>query len=190
MIDRLRPWFPLTLLIVLAALTFWLDALVQNGTAARDGSGRHDPDFILENFTATRMNEDGAPRYLLSGKKMTHYPDDDTTHLDEPRFTHLEPGKPGLRVAANRALLSRDGEHVYLTDDVRVERDPEDGQSAISVATSYLHLIPDKDLAETDQPVTITDARTVVTAVGLELDNKTRTLKLLSRVKGRYEKSR
>ena len=106
MIDRLRPWFPLTLLIVLAALTFWLDALVQNGTAARDGSGRHDPDFILENFTATRMNEDGA-RVTCCREKNDHYPDDDTTHLDEPRFMHLEPGKPGLRVAANRALLSR-----------------------------------------------------------------------------------
>ena len=73
MIDRLRPWFPLTLLIVLAALTFWLDALVQNGTAARDGSGRHDPDFILENFTATRMNEDGA-RVTCCRQKMTITP--------------------------------------------------------------------------------------------------------------------
>ncbi|MBI2311795.1 MAG: LPS export ABC transporter periplasmic protein LptC [Betaproteobacteria bacterium] len=190
MIDRLRPWFPLTLLAVLAALTFWLDTKVQDGPGARDGSTRHDPDVIVEDFTATRMGIDGAPRYILSARRMIHYPDDDTTHLEEPRFVHMEPGKPNLHIASNRASLSRNGEHVYMMDDVRVVRDPSGDQSAITLDTSYLHLIPDQDLAETDRPVKITDARTIVTAVGLELNNKTRVIKLLSRVKGRYEKAR
>lgn len=190
MIDRLRPWFPLALLTVLAGLAFWLDATVRDGAASGKERPRHDPDVMVENFTATRTGQDGTPRYVLSAKKMLHYPDDDTTQLEQPRFVHLEPGKPQLRLGSKRALVSSDGEHIYLMDDVRVVRDPVRNQSAISLVTSQLHIIPDQDFAETDKPVTITDARTLVTAVGLELNNKTRVFKLLSRVKGRYEKAR
>ncbi len=43
------------------------------------------------------------------------------------------------------------------------------------------------DIAKTDQPVTITDANTIVKSIGLELNNKTQILKLESRVRGTYE---
>lgn len=188
MIERLQAWFPLALLLTLAALTFWLNQKVQPQQAARDGSNRHDPDYIVENFSATRTGPDGIPRYVLSAKKMLHYPDDDTTHLEEPRLLHTDPAKPALRVSANEALLSSDGEHAYLTGNVRIIRESSGKRGEIQMATSYLHIIPDRDFAETDRPVTITDANTVINAVGLELNNETRVLKLLSRVKGLYHK--
>lgn len=188
MSDRLQAWFPLALLLTLAALTFWLNQKVQPLQTARDGSNRHDPDYVVENFTATRMGPDGTPRYILSAKKMLHYPDDDTTHLEEPRLLHTVPAKPPLRVSANEALLSSDGEHAYLMGNVKVIREPSGDRGEIEMATSYLHVIPDRNLAETDRPVTITDANTVIDAVGLELDNETHVIKLLSRVKGRYQK--
>lgn len=186
--ERLQAWFPLALLLTLAALTFWLNQKVQPPQGARDGSNRHDPDYVVENFSATRMGPDGIPRYILSAKKMVHYPDDDTTHLEEPRLLHTDPGKPPIRVSADEALLSSDGEQAYLMGNVKVIRDPSGERSAIQMATSYLHVIPDRNIAETDKPVTITDANTVIDAVGLELNNETRVLKLLSRVKSRYQK--
>ena len=54
--------------------------------------------------------------------------------------------------------------------------------------TTWLHVIPDDGIAKTDRPVRIQDAATVVTADGLEFDNNTRILKLLSNVRGRYDK--
>jgi len=58
------------------------------------------------------------------------------------------------------------------------------------MSTAFLHVIPDQNLARTDRAVTITDAATVVTAVGLELNNETRVLKLLSNVRGTYDPSK
>ena len=55
--------------------------------------------------------------------------------------------------------------------------------------TSFLEVIPDQDIARTDRPVTIVDANTKITAIGLELNNKLRTMSLLSRVQGSYAKS-
>jgi len=51
------------------------------------------------------------------------------------------------------------------------------------------YCIPDENIARTDRPVRITDANTVVDAVGLELNNETRILKLFSKVKGIYHDS-
>jgi lipopolysaccharide export system protein LptC len=53
--------------------------------------------------------------------------------------------------------------------------------------TNYLRVVPQKDIADSDQPVTVTDARATLNAVGMELDNNTHTIKFLSRVKSEYE---
>lgn len=186
--DRLTLWFPAGLLVLLAMLTFWLDRTVQPPQPKNDGSSRHDPDYSVENFSATRMGKDGLPLHTLAAAKMIHYPDDDTTHLDGPHFTRFENGKPPLHIQSAKGLLSKDGEHAHFTGNVLVTREAYRDKSALTLSTSYLHVIPDKDLALTDKAVAIRDAHTNVDAVGLELNNKTHVIKLFSRVKGRYEK--
>ena len=67
-------------------------------------------------------------------------------------------------------------------------RDPCDpGESPagpVTVTTEYLHVVPDKEMASTDKPVTIEEPRGIIHSVGLELDNKAKTLKLKSAVRG------
>ena len=60
-------------------------------------------------------------------------------------------------------------------------------QSELVFTTTYLHVIPDHDLADTDQPVTMTDARNKINAVGMVMDNKARTVKLLAQVRSEHE---
>jgi lipopolysaccharide export system protein LptC len=59
--------------------------------------------------------------------------------------------------------------------------------SELTARTDFLHVVPDLGLAKTDRAVTIADAATTVTAVGLELNSETRVLKLQSRVRGTYD---
>lgn len=186
--DRVAAWFPLGVLFLLAALTFWLDRTVQGPLARRDGSTRHDMDYSVENFSLNRLGKDGEPQHVLAAVKMIHYPDDDSSHLTRPHFTRLGKDAPPLHITAQQGLVSRDGENVYLTGSVRVSREGGMGREPMTVDTEALHIIPDKDFAVTERPVTIRTPTAVVTAVGLELDNKTHTMKLLSRVKGRHEK--
>lgn len=183
MTNRLPAWFPLVLLILLAALTFWLDRAVQPTSPARDGSSRHDPDYVVENFSATRMGPDGAPRYTLSAKKMWHYPDDDTTHLERPRFVSTEPAKPALRAKADRAMLSSNGDNVYLSGNVVMLREADDNQGEMTIASRFLHIIPDDDIIKTDKAATITGTGFVIHAVGAVINNRTRVMQLLSQVK-------
>ena len=48
--------------MLLVGLTLWLNNLVQAPTARADGSLRHDPDLIVENFSARKLGESGAVR--------------------------------------------------------------------------------------------------------------------------------
>lgn len=186
--KRLEVWFPVALMLSLAALTYWLDHSVQSAPAKKDGSARHDPDYIVENFKTTRMGTDGTPHFVLTATKMTHYPDDDSTYLEQPHFTRYQTGKPSVHVIGKHGMVSANGEHVYFTSNVRVTREAFNKNSQLTLDTEYLHIIPDKDLADSDKAVTIRDANTIVTAIGLELNNKTRIMKLLSRVKAHHEK--
>lgn len=190
MTSRLPAWFPLALLILLAVLTFWLDRAVQLPTLARDGSSRHDPDYIVENFSATRMGLDGAPRYTLSAKRMLHYPDDDTTHLEQPRFVSTESAKPVLRAKADQATLSSNGENVYLSGNVIMQREASDGQGGTTIASRFLHVIPDDDIIKTDKAATITGTGFVINAVGVVINNRTRVMQLLSQVRIVHNKVR
>jgi lipopolysaccharide export system protein LptC len=83
--------------------------------------------------------------------------------------------------------VSPNGDDVYFENDVRVVRAAAGNQSELTLETNYLHVIPDDNIASTDQPVTITDAATTVTAAGLELNSDTRMLKLHGRVHGIYD---
>lgn len=184
--DRLFRWYPAVLLLALAGVTFWLDQKVQPLPVPTDGSTRHDPDFIIDKFSAMRMNPDGSQRYAIRGVKMTHYPDDNSTHLDEPRFVHFDPETAPVRIKSDEALISRNGDDVFFLGNVHIVRDAYADQDPMSLTTEYLHLLPDQDLAETDKAVRMTQGATVVDSVGMRFDNAARTLDLLSKVRVTY----
>jgi lipopolysaccharide export system protein LptC len=190
MTSRLTAWFPVALLAILAAVTVWLDREVQPPEATADSKTRHDPDYIVENFSATRVGPDGRPQHTLHAKRMAHYPDDDTTHLDAPRLVSFRGKAEAVTVTAKTALLSSNGENAYLTDDVRLVRAAREKNGELVVETTWLHVMPEAHIAQTDREVKISDANMLITAVGLELNSETRVLKLLSNVRGRYEKKR
>jgi len=186
MSDRLFKWYPVLFLLALAALTLWLDQKVQPPQPARDGSARHDPDFYIDDFMAQRMNPDGSRRYALKGLKLVHYPDDSSTQVQAPSFTHFEAGAAPVLVTASRAVVSRNGENVYFVGDVRIDRAAFADQQALTLRTELLHVIPDRDLAKTDKPVLMTHGTSTVRSEGMEFDNRARTVKLLSKVKVNY----
>jgi lipopolysaccharide export system protein LptC len=184
--DRLTSAAPLLLVGMLAALTFWLDQVAQPPERGA-GPSRNDPDYIVESLSAISMSEAGAASYTLSAAKMVHYPEGDTTLLTAPKFVNYGMAKAPVTITASEAVVSANGQHVYFQDNVRVTRAAHGPNSELVVRTSFLHVIPDDNLAKTDRTVTVSDAATTVTADGFELNNETRVIKLLSNVRGTYD---
>ncbi|HEX5363043.1 MAG TPA: LPS export ABC transporter periplasmic protein LptC [Gallionella sp.] len=185
--SRARYWLPLLPLLGILGVTYWLDQQTHLEPETAGGGMRHDPDAIMENFSSVKMNDQGVPRFIMSAKKMQHYPDDDSSALEAPRMASLSATLPTVHLVAQRGIVSGSGNEVFLHDEVEVLREASATRGELTLQTDYLRVVPDRDWADTDHAVTIFDERNVVHAVGLEMDNKARTLKLLSQVRSVHE---
>jgi lipopolysaccharide export system protein LptC len=180
-------WVPALLMAALAGLTWWLDQVVQPLAATKAPGTRNDPDFMVDNFSAMRMNEDGRPRYSIVARRMVHYLGDNSAVLDHPFLTHLDPEKGPVSIKANQGVMENNGENAFFSGDVQVKRAAYGQNAEMAMFTSFLHVIPDKDLVKTDREVTLVSGNSTLKSVGLEFNNKTRELRLLSNVKGQFE---
>lgn len=187
----IRPssWLPLGLLAMLVALTWWLDQLVQPQGRRSDATKRHDPDLIVENFSARKFGEDGRTLYTLAARKMVHYPDDDSALLDRIGFEAYEPRQPKVTIASDRGRLLEGGDKVWFEGNVVVVREADGKYEASKLTTDKLLVLPDTGVARTSSPVLLENPSARVEASGLELDNQARTLKL-DRVRATYKPRR
>ena len=180
--------FPLVLLSILALLTFWINHIVQPPKPKLDGSSRHDPDYIMNNFVTTQTDINGDLRYKLAAVEMIHYPDDDTTNLQRPRYTQFAVGQPYTQAEGLRGYVSSDGEEVQLVDNVKVTRQAFAEKGEMTVETEYLNIRPNEELVRTQSPVIIRQApKTVIYATGMIYEKKNRTVTLLHKVRAHYE---
>lgn len=191
-LDRLVAWSPVLLLGGLAALTYWLNAQIRPGENAFDGSNRHDPDVFVERFKAVALDREGHIRQSLEAARAEHFPDDDNTALDQPRIAFTDPGKPRLDVSADRGSVTGNREHAFFEGHVKAVRaattDAEGKPDGPVVFESeFLHVIPKEDRIVTDRAVTISEPRATINATGLEYDNRSKQLKLKSRVSGQLQ---
>ncbi len=190
--SRIRParassLFPLLLMLALAAASLWLERAVQAPERDQSGKSRHDPDFIAEDFGITKMSISGIPEYALSAARMLHYPDDDSTDIMAPRLVQRHDNAAPIVIRADRGLVSRNGNEASFFGNVVVVREAGQGRAELRVQTEYLQILPDLDLARTDKPVVITEGRSRLAGVGMQINNKTRQFALLSQVRGTFD---
>ena len=177
--------FPLGLMLALALLTFYLERTVReedSPTTLR----RHDPDYLVTNFTTTTYNRDGAAETVMSAARMVHYPDDDTTELFAPRVVQAKPNQARYSVRAERGQLSRDGDEIFLYDDVLLVRDASDQGPEARMTTEFLHVLRDRSLVRTDRHVKIVEGARALSGRGMEYNNESRELVLRSEVVARF----
>ncbi len=177
-------WLPLGIPLLLAGLTFWLMRAVEVKEPEPDKT-RHDPDMIVDNFTARQLGLDGGERYTITARKMLHFPDDDSTQLERVQFSAQEKNDAPLLVTSERAKLTGKADEIFFLDRVHLVRDPFQGYQRLVGETTYFHVIPDLGIGKTDQPISLSEGDNVMTAEGMEINNKTRVA-TLSKVKATY----
>jgi len=179
--NRAASLFPLVMLLLLAALTFWLNRVIQ-GDSPR-GPQRHDPDYWVERFEVRRFDIDGKLQHTVVADKLLHYPDNDTTIVTTPHLTYHQ--QPPTEIFARMAYIGRDGKEVDLVDDVRVIRHGALGDSPRTVLeTRTLKVFPDDERGTTNDPVVITQGKSIMRGTGLDIDNRSGITVLRGRVTG------
>jgi lipopolysaccharide export system protein LptC len=179
--------FPVALVAALAALTFWLERLVEGTEGLSPKRDPGTPDFVIDNLKATKMDSEGRAEYSLAAAKMVHFPDTDVTEVDEPRLIQWRTDAPPVRVSSERGTISGDGKELHLRGDVVILREPAPGRGELRVATSYLQVTPDAEIARTPEHVVITQDGSRLEGVGMEFNNKTREFELRALVSGKFK---
>ncbi|HYR36038.1 MAG TPA: LPS export ABC transporter periplasmic protein LptC [Burkholderiales bacterium] len=179
--------FPLALMLALALLTLWLDHQVSVEGGAHPSMRRHDPDYLVTNFTTTTYNRDGKAETVLSAAEMQHYPDDDSTAVSAPRVLQAKPAQPRFTVEADRGNISREGDEIFLYDNVVLVREADAVQPRARMTTSFLHILRDRSLVRTDRQVLFEEEGRSLSGRGMEYHADTSELFLRDDVRGRFE---
>ena len=193
MINSLPKKFPIVLIILLALFTFWVDKTVRQPTREQEQGPESNPDYIMENFSTYRVDHIREKHEKLLAEKMLHYvansPHElDITYFEQPRLINSKVNKPGMRVRADKANMSGDDD-IHLNGNVKVVRYDVGGKET-TMTTSYLHINRDNDISKTNKPATIIQNNTIINTVGIEIDNNTHIIHLLSDVKFVHDKIR
>jgi len=166
----------LALLLTGAFFTFGSLWLVQIMGSSSD-SGRvdvgNDPDYIVENFSFVRMAETGKPRYVISGERLTHRPNDNSSVIEKPVVQGLNTEHPPMTMTAEHALVSQNQSQVDLTGNVDIRRPGSAKAQPMRVRTQALTFLPDEEIARTEKPVEMTLGSATLTGVGMVANNAT-----------------
>ena len=162
-------WSLLPLLLI-AGLSFWLDSSVAPDNHG-NGPLRHDADYWVDNFSVKRFDRDGQPLNTLFGQKMTHFPDDDTTLIANPKVTFFR--QPTVQLSAVSGLIGNDGKEITLTDNVHIRREGIGGALPLEARTQKMVLYPDNEEMRANSHVIITQGKSIVSGSAMLINNKT-----------------
>lgn len=188
MLSRIRfPFILFLIALLLVAVGYWNirpESFMQQAPAAQ---GTESPiDFYVINSRTVQYQPDGKRSYELSAEKVEHVKASDVSLLTRPDLHSYRGSELPWHVTSDRGEVGPQGEEVELIDNVRIERNDAKGRPTI-VTTSRMTVFPEKDYAETRQPVRIVAANGVTTATGMKAYLNEGRMLLLSNVRGQHE---
>lgn len=178
-------FFPIALVLLLAALSYWLAVVSSPTEEDKSGRFRHDPDAYIAKFTVRTFNEAGIKRDVLSGTYAEHYPDDESIMIQKPILVHNNGNDvPATKVRSNVALINSDQSEIELKGDVVGNRPAYGDRKSVTFLTSQIMVYPDEERAETTHRVKIYEGKSWMAGTGFDMDNVTQTYNFHSNVEG------
>ena len=191
--DRLAAAVSVVLLAALGLFTLHLarQAARDRERPAPTAPAAGEPDYFVDRLALLTMNDAGAPAYRLQARSLVHFPADDSAQFEAPVMVSLDTSRPRVTVTADRGTIlnqaSRQDQQVHLSGHVNVVREARKDSPELVALTDFAIVLPDADIVRTDRPITITHGPHRLEGVGMELDNKSRQLRLDSKVRATLE---
>ncbi len=133
------------ILLGLAVLSWWLPRSFAPTAGVAEAPRKHEPDYVVDNFTAVAVDARGQKQYELSARHLVHYADDGSSELEEPYLIQYREGMAPTHSRARKGLLPDGGAYIELTGDVHVARGRDPLGAAAEIRT-------DKMRVELEQP--------------------------------------
>ena len=186
--DIFTAAFPIGLLAVLAALSYWLGVVAAADPVDIGGRFRHDPDTIIRQFDGVSYDEKGNRKAGLRGTELQHFPDDDSSVIQRPFMRRFSLSGEPSTVIANQAVVNSDGSEVDLTGDVKAFRPAQGGKAAITLTAPHMHVLVDEERARTPGFARIQQGSSWISGTGFDADNVTQVFNFHGNVTGTYKR--
>ena len=187
MAQRWRVMLTIAVGVFFSLGSFWLlQVMERSALDVRPDPNLSLPDYIVDRFSYVRLGVDGQPAYIVSGDKLTHYPIDDSSLIEQPYMRNLSATQPPTETRAQHARVDQDNTRVHLTGNVHVERAANATLQGLDLKTEALTVFPESDRMETDQPVRVVRGQSVMTGVGMKANNATRQIDVSQRLQITY----
>lgn len=186
--DIFTAAFPIGLLAILAALSYWLGVVAAADPVDIGGRFRHDPDTIIRQFDGVSYDERGNRKAGLRGTELRHFPDDESSVIQKPFMRRFSLNAEPATVSANQAVVNSDGSEVDLTGDVKAYRPPQGGKAAVTLTAPHMFVLVDEERARTPGYAKVQQGGSWMSGVGFDADNVTQVFNFHSNVAGSYKR--
>ncbi|CAH0204051.1 Lipopolysaccharide export system protein LptC [Massilia sp. Bi118] len=158
--------------------SFWLVQVMRGEAQGPNVNVGNDPDYIIDNFSFVRMSETGQPRYVISGERLTHRPNDNTSDIEKPVVQSMSTDHPSMTMTADKAHVNQDQNQIDLSGNVDISRPGSKTSDPLRIRTEALTVLPDEEISKTDKPIQMTLGHASATGVGMVANNATQQLTL------------
>ena len=182
-------WLSLVALLAIAIVSGYVLRDLDDEEKDNDGDVAHIPEFFMEMFTITVMDERGLPKRELRAQYMAQFADNQTKELEEPYLVVHQENQPPWHIKSERGWVSANDDVMLLLGQVHVWRDNDAGLRDLEILTQDLRVLPSTQYAETDKPVIIRTPSSETKSIGMRAYLEQRRLELLSGVNKVYEQN-
>ncbi len=145
------------------------------------------PDFFTRNSRMLEYGPDGTLESTLDSREISHFPHNGIILLTEPDLWNYQEGNQPWHSTARNGRVLPDGETVELIRDVVMIQVATDGSAEQRIDTDFLTVYSGQDFADTDAPVRLTNANSIVNTVGMRAFYKRDFIQLKSKVRSIHE---
>jgi LPS export ABC transporter protein LptC len=149
------------------------------------------PDSYATQIIVYHTDKSGNLYDQLNTPLSIHYPLEASISLTTPLFTLFLKKNESWQLSSRYGKLKEDKGLLQLWNNVKLEQKQGSNNKIISIlTTSSLNIHLKEKTADTSAPIVITQANQEIHAVGLHANFSTKTIQLLSQVRGQFKSTK
>lgn len=179
----------LAALILIPVLLYWGFGITPVEKLPSRGNLPDHVDYYIDNAKIQEWNEKGLLVRKVETEKLEHKPRKKANFLQAPVSTQFQENGNISMLSANHGVALDDNSKTDFIGDVKIFSNKDQPNETV-LRTEKLFVFPKQNIAETDQPVTIESANSLMQGTGMDIDFNDQILNLHSRVKGTHNNAK
>lgn len=147
-----------------------------------------EPDYYTINSTFREFDVNGNLSRTLQSKRLVHYPENESTFMEQPLISTLNAEGSSLwQAKGDKGHLEGDGEHLSLTQNVVIwKTEHSSSEPPLKLLTDSIEVNFETNIAHSNSAIELISQFGATHAIGLEANMNNNQIKLLNQVRGTY----